>query len=227
MAVNLIKPAPEPEAKEQPERQPLLTVPDFRPYVRGGGGTVRALGSGSATLARRIWDSPRLRGLLVRVDWVAAARNPACWFCGAAVALGGWRLVGPYAGPVAAGLAAGWVALALMHSRPEAAASAAAEEQQERATADGDYDPRAAFITHLRAAIGTRSGVHLRTLAKQPPLEGYTIANIRALCDRYGVPVEARVKVARKVTVGVRLADLPTLSPTAPQEQRAAGSSAA
>lgn len=115
-----------------------------------------------------------------------------------------------------------------MHSSPGPEAAEPVEEQQPEAPASqAPDDPRAAFLAHVRRGIGTASGVHLRTLATMAPTDGFTIAEIRALCDRYGVLVSDRVKVARKVSVGVRLADLPALSPTVVQERDRAGSSAA
>lgn len=142
-----------------------------------------------------------------------------------------WSVVGPWL-PVAFWSGAClWCVAAMAHS-PSAPSpadvTAGGAEKPGQSPADGaDYDPRAAFLAHVRRGIGAGSGVHLRTLAKQPPTAGFTISEIRALCDRYGVPVSARVKVAKRVTVGVRLADLPALSPTAAQARPEAGSSAA
>lgn len=214
MTVDLTKPG-------RPRR--ALAMPDLKPYVLGGGRTVRALGSGSVALGRRLRASGRLRAQAAKVDWRGVVRSPACWAGVVFAVVAVWSVVGRYVAAIGGGLVVVWVVLALMHSRPEPVAVEPEPAEVETPAGTVPADPREAFLQHLRHSIGNRPGIHLRELITRAPLERCTIADIRALCDAHGVPVRASQKVAGETTVGIRLTDLLALSPEEPQEAPLAG----
>lgn len=185
-------------------------------YVdRRRGVTVR-LADGSALLSRRIWA--RLSA------WVAAGRRDD---------LEGWKAAaGPVLRLVVLGvvawlayrllravpwlmwaLAAGWCWAAFAVTRKP---SADASDEESEAP---DAGPVHALLWEL---IGDRSGVHLNTvlahLRERGHGEDWGVPELRARLAALRVPVRRSVKVAGRVTWGVRAADLPAPSPLAPAE---------
>ncbi|GAA0705194.1 hypothetical protein GCM10010193_70320 [Kitasatospora atroaurantiaca] len=185
-------------------------------------GLLSAVASGSAALARRL-SRKEVIAKAVRLARSAGIATVPGVCCALALGAGGWLVLHRYMWAIGGALAAGWVVLALMHSRPTPA-RAEAEPATEEAPAEAvPSDPHAAFLQHLRQAIGDRPGIHLRELVTRPPLERCTIADIRALCESHRIPIRASQKVGGDVSVGIRLTDLQALSPEEPQETRRAG----
>ncbi|MET7933475.1 hypothetical protein [Streptomyces sp. NPDC005322] len=105
-------------------------------------------------------------------------------------------------------LAAGWLIAAWRASRP-----ASGEEAEADAAGADPAAAEEAFRQLLRDAVGDRTGVHLvdvlALLHRAGHFPGWEVADVRAACERAGVPVRRSVKVAGKVTWGVHRDDLP------------------
>jgi hypothetical protein len=101
-----------------------------------------------------------------------------------------------------------------------AKAAKAPDDTPPTATVDGlpAVDP-GAFLGLVRDVLGVASGVHLRTLAAALTARvggAWDVADVRALCEAYGVPVRPTVRApGGGPTVGVHRADLtPLLGPS-------------
>lgn len=92
--------------------------------------------------------------------------------------------------------------------------AAPAAEPLEEAPADvSEGTPEEAFRALLLDAIGDRQGVHLRDVLALLHRDGHhpswEVADVRAVCERMGIPVRQRVRVrGMGVTVGVHRDDL-------------------
>lgn len=74
-----------------------------------------------------------------------------------------------------------------------------------------------AFIKLLRDAIGDANGVLLAdvlaTIHAAGHLPEWTVSDVRALCERLGIPVKDKIKVSGRVSVGVHRDDLDAAHP--------------
>lgn len=111
------------------------------------------------------------------------------------------------------------------------APQAAADEPEETPARASSQEVLDATLDWIRQQIGDRQGVHLRDLLAHAQahgmFEGLDVATFRAHLERWGIPVDRRVKVAGIPTWGVRRRDLEALSPTAADEASPESSTAA
>ncbi|MCD9145795.1 hypothetical protein [Streptomyces albireticuli] len=135
---------------------------------------------------------------------------------------------------VAGGVYLAWLGVAWMQSPPLAAEpedevdeavvpAAEADEEpdgEEPVAASADPLEPAEFLARLRALIGDRNGVLLRTVVADRHEAGapadWGVPEARALCTALGVPVKDSIKVAGDTSVGVHRTALPSPPPWRP-----------
>lgn len=100
-------------------------------------------------------------------------------------------------------------------TKPSPPAEDAQGEQQQPVVDGLPHVPRDQFLSLVRTALGTAKGVHLRTLTV-PLIKRYggawEAADVRALCEAYGVPTRPTVRApSGGPTVGIHRADFEAL----------------